>query len=108
MAIRTLGYVTGVGTLSVAQAYKKAETIAAILRPWYQSGKLAGYRSCAVVDEESYDEVMLDPELVEPKVKGRFPFVCVSITFEDSTLPSGATEPSGWAAVVAANSLEAL
>jgi hypothetical protein len=43
MAIRTLRYVTGVGTLSVAQAYEKAETIAAILRPWYQSGKLKGY-----------------------------------------------------------------
>lgn len=108
MAIRTLGYVTGAGTLSIPLAYEKAETIAAILRPWYQSGKLRGYRSCAVVDEESYDEVMLNPEVVEPKVKGRFPFVCVSITFEESTLPSGATEPSGWAAVVAAHALEPL
>jgi hypothetical protein len=108
MAMRTLGYVTGVGTLSVAQAYEKAENIAAILRPWYQSGKLKGYRSCAVVDEESYDEVLLDPEVVEPKVKGRFPFVCVSITFEESQLPSGATEPSGWAAVVTQHALEPL
>ena len=108
MAIQTLRYVTGVGTLSVAQAYEKAETIAAILRPWYQSGKLKGYGSCALVDEESYDEVPFDPEVVEPKVKGRFPFVCVSITFEESTLPSGATAPSGWAAVVAAHALEPL
>ncbi|MDC0711582.1 hypothetical protein POL68_24140 [Stigmatella sp. ncwal1] len=108
MAIRTLRYVTGVGTLSVAEAYEKAETIAAILRPWYQSGKLKGYRSCALVDEESYDEVMLDPEVVEPKVKGRFPFVCVSITFEESGLPSGTTAPSGWDAVVATHALEPL
>jgi hypothetical protein len=108
MAIRTLGYVTGVGTLSVPQAYEKAATIAAALRPWYESGKLKGYRSCAVVDEESYDEVMLEPEVVEHKVKGRFPFVCVTITFEDSKLPSGTTEPSGWATVVAAHSLESL
>lgn len=106
MAIQTLTYVTGVGTLSVAQTYEKAEAIAAILRSWYQSGKLKGYESYALVNEESYDEVPLDPEVVEPKVKGRFPFVCVSITFEESTLPQGATAPSGWAAVVAEHSLD--
>jgi hypothetical protein len=107
MALQTLRYVTGVGTLSVAQAYEKAEALTAILRPWYQSGKLKGYESYALVDEESYDEVLLDPEDVAPKVKGRFPFVCVSITFEESKLPPGAPAPSGWAAVVAAHALEA-
>lgn len=108
MSKKTLGYVAGVGTYSNARAIEEAEAIAAVLRPWYASGKLAGFRSCAVLDEESYDEVVLDPEVVAHKVQGKFPFVCVTITFDTASLPAGAAAPDGWDAIVKARALESL
>jgi hypothetical protein len=101
--VQSRKYIVGLGTFTSESANAKARDLIAVLKRWYLDGRLAGYRVGAIVDEESYDEYDVDPEIVEPRTQGKFPFVYVSITTEE-----GKPLPEEWAETVTGQGLDPL